>query len=270
MTYFATDFQNVDRADTVQRFAQCLRLQQSLEFCRRYKAKTFELMQLGPGSAALDVGCGTGEDAVALAKIVGPAGRVTAVDRSRALLGEAIAGAQGLGLPILFQEADGQDLPFGADTFDAARIDRTLQHVAEPQTVIAEMARVVRPGGRVVAMEPDWGTLTVDSDNRPLTRQLLNFWCDSFPSGWVGRRLARYFALAGLVDVQVQPETLVLRQFELADQVLDLVQTAHAARESGLASEAAVQGWLAEMAERDRRRDFFSSFTAFIVSGTKP
>lgn len=86
MTYFATDFQNVDRADAVQKLARCLRLQHSLEFYRSYKRKTFDLMQLRPGASVLEVGCGTGEDAIALAKAVWPGGRVTAVDRSKALL----------------------------------------------------------------------------------------------------------------------------------------------------------------------------------------
>lgn len=269
MTYFATDFQNVDGSDAAQSLARCLRLQRSLEFYRSYKQKTFELMRLVPGASVLEVGCGTGEDALALAQQVGVTGRVTAVDRSRALLAEAMAEAKASGLPIDFEAADGRDLPYADGSFDAARVDRTLQHIADPGLVISEMARVVRPGGRVVAMEPDWETLAVDSENRPLTRQLLNFWCDSFPCGWIGRRLARDFKRAGLTEIEIQPETLVLRQFELADRILDLAQTATAAGEAGIVDPAAVPGWLQEMRELDRSGQFFCSFTAFIVSGTK-
>lgn len=126
MTYFATDFQNVDRADAVQKLALCLRLQHSLEFYRSYKRKTFDLMQLRPGASVLEVGCGTGEDAIALAKAVGPGGRVTAVDRSKALLAEAVAGLRDSGLPISFDEADGQSLPYADNSFDAARVDPIL------------------------------------------------------------------------------------------------------------------------------------------------
>ncbi len=83
---------------------------------------------------------------------------------------------------------------------------------------MAEMARVVCPDGWVVAVEPDWGTFTVDSEQRSLTRQLLNLWCDNFPSGWIGWQLFRHFRQARLTDLQVNTETIVLTQFELADQ----------------------------------------------------
>lgn len=270
MTYFATDFENVDSAGEAERFAACLRLQQSLDFYRAYKRRTFELMRLRPGASALEVGCGTGEDALALAWLVGAAGRVTAVDRSRALLAEAIDAAAAEGLAIRFEEADGRSLPFADSGFDAARVDRTLQHIESAERVVAEMARVVRPGGRVVAMEPDWETFTVDAADRLLTRRLLNFWCDSFPSGWIGRQLEGCFAQAGLVDIEAQPETMVIREFDLADRILDLERTARTAVEAGKADPATTESWLRDQYQRDRAGRFFCSFTAFIVSGTKP
>lgn len=269
MTYFASDFKDVDGTHAAQQFIQCLKLQQSLESYHRYKHKTFEQMHLMAGASVLEVGCGTGEDAIALAKLVGNTGKVTAVDRSRAMLNQAIASIENLALPIECVLADAQQLPFADNTFDAARVDRTLQHIANPRLAIAEMVRVVRPGGWVVAVEPDWGTFTVDSDQRPLTRQLLNLWCDNFPSGWVGRQLFRYFRQADLTDLQVNPETIVLTQFELADQVLDLVQTAHKAEAKGIASPSVIQDWLSELQQFDLSQQFFCSFTLFIVSGKK-
>jgi hypothetical protein len=98
---------------------------------------------------------------------------------------------------------------------------------------------------------------------------LLNLWCDSFPSGWIGRQLFRYFRQAGLTDLQVHPETIVLTQFELADQVLDLVQTAHKAVANGIASQLAIQDWLSELQQFDQSQQFLCSFTLFIVSGSK-
>ncbi len=269
MAYFARDFQSVDDTPGAQRFVACLKLQQSLEFYHRYKAKTFEAMHLVAGASVLEVGCGTGDDAIALAQIVGPSGQVTAIDRSQTMLQEAIASTQPLALPIEFVLADAQQLPFADHTFDGARVDRTLQHIADPASVIAEMARVVRPGGWIVAMEPDWGTFVVNSTQRAITRQLLNVWCDSFPSGWVGRYLRQYLRQAGLTDIQVVPETLVITQFDLADQVFDLVQTAQATVEAGLVSSAEAQAWLSELQAFDRAQAFFSSFTGFIVSGQK-
>jgi ubiquinone/menaquinone biosynthesis C-methylase UbiE len=269
MSYFATDFENVDGAETAQTFVQCLKLQHSLEFYRRYKEKTFDCLRLAPGASVLEVGCGTGEDAVALAERVGARGLVTAVDRSRAMIDQARAHPGGQALPICFQCADARTLPFPDDTFDGARVDRTLQHIDEPREVVREMARVVRPGGRVVAMEPDWETFTVNSGQRATTRRLLNFWCDSFPSGWVGRYLSRFFREAGLAEVEIFPETLVVAEFDLADRIFDLTRTARAAGEAGTAEPQAVDGWLDELRELDRAGAFCATFTGFIVSGRK-
>lgn len=267
MTYLASDFKDIDGTEEVQKFVQCLRLQQSLESYHRYKHTTFEQMQLVAGASVLELGCGTGEDVIALAKQVGNRGRVIAVDRSQAMLNQAMSSTENLGLPIEFVLADAQQLPFPDNTFDAARVDRTLQHIANPKSAIDEMARVVRPRGSVVAVEPDWGSFVIDSPMRPLTRLLLDHWCDAFPSGWVGRQLFRYFRQAGLTDLQVNCQTIVFTQFKLADEVLALAQTAHKAEESGIASRSELQDWLSEMQQFDRSEQFFCSFTLFIVSG---
>jgi hypothetical protein len=118
-------------------------------------------------------------------------------------------------------------------------------------------------------MEPDWETFTVDSQNRSITRHLLNFWCDSFPAGWVGRSLPRYFHHAGLTDIQISPETLVVRQFELADEIFDLKQTALQASKTGVVSPNEAQHWLEELQALEQSGEFFCSFTGFIVSGKK-
>lgn len=269
MAYFARDFENIDGTDGIEKFTQCLKLQHSLEFFKNYKQKTFDLLQIFEGSSILEVGCGTGEDAIALANRVGSHGKVIAIDRSQAMVDQASGSTRSLQLPIEFICADAQQLPFEDNTFDGVRVDRTLQHISDGERVIAEMTRVVRPGGKVVAIEPDWETFTVNSENHILTRQLLNFWCDSFPSGWVGRNLAKYFVHAGLTDIQVSPETLVVTQFALADQVFDLVQTAHQARERGVISLQQSKDWLNELQQIDKKQEFFCSFTGFIVSGKK-
>jgi ubiquinone/menaquinone biosynthesis C-methylase UbiE len=146
MTYFATDFQNVDGAGAAQAFVQCLRLQQSLEFYRSYKQKTRDLLALKEGARVLEVGCGTGEDAEALAREVGASGQVFAVDLSTELLGVARETVLSSRLPVRLIQADARSLPFADSSLDGARIDRTLQHIVEPLQVLAEMSRVLRSG----------------------------------------------------------------------------------------------------------------------------
>ncbi|MEW2317664.1 methyltransferase domain-containing protein [Streptomyces bauhiniae] len=100
---------------------------------------------------------GTGEAALALRS--GSGAEVVAVDSSWTM----IARARDRGLPRTVV-ADGHRLPFAAYRFDGAWADRVLQHIAEPDRVLDELMRVVRPGGRVALADPDYDTQVLDID----------------------------------------------------------------------------------------------------------
>jgi ubiquinone/menaquinone biosynthesis C-methylase UbiE len=219
----ASGFQSVDRASDFEMFSSCLTLIDSLPFFSECKRDSYDLLNATPGRRILEVGCGLGDDAAALAKRVAPGGSVVAIDGSQAMIDAArerhrdVAG-------LSFDVADAAHLPFDDASFDACRIDRVLQHIDDPALAIAEMVRVLRRGGVVVAFDNDWETLTVDSADRALTRTILNAWCDRFPSGWIGRRLVPLFLQAGLRDVVTYPKTLVLRELDVADRIYSFFQ----------------------------------------------
>lgn len=227
-------------------------------------------MNVREGSRVLEVGCGLGFDAISLARIVGKSGRVVAVDCSRTMLQEARTRAESLGLCIDFQLADAGHLETADDTFDCARVDRTLQHIPEPKKVLREMARVTKSGGRILAYEPDWGTFTIGSANRQTTRKIADFWCDSFKSGWIGRYLYEYLREVGLYDVQVYPSTLVITELGLAEKVFDIFKNAEKAVNQGLLSGSEISTWQKELQEDDRKGRFFCSYTGFMAWGRKP
>lgn len=105
------------------------------------------------GSKALDVCTGTGDLALELADRVGPTGMVVGVDFAEQMLDRARLKACAKGAPATFEAADALDLPFGDDTFDAATVAFGARNLADLDGGLAEMARVVRPGGRVVVLE---------------------------------------------------------------------------------------------------------------------
>jgi SAM-dependent methyltransferase len=217
------------------------------------KSASRALLEPEPGQRLLDVGCGRGDDVRALAPRVGPNGCVIGIDISETLIGEA----RQLGADpcVHFQIADAHALPFADASFDAARVDRALQHVEDPARVLAEMARIVRPGGIVVASEPDWGTLAVDAADRDATRELGRLRCDRhIRNGWIGRQLPGHFARLGLAAIEVRPVTLAIRSFAMAADLLQLADTAAPA-------------WLQELRDRDSRGTFFAAMTGFTVKG---
>lgn len=227
-------------------------------------------MNAREGCRVLEVGCGLGFDAIALARIVGSTGRVVAVDSSQTMLEAARSCTKSLGLSIDFVQGDACHLDLADGSFDCTRVDRTLQHIPDPKKVLAEMARVTKSNGRIVAYEPDWGTFTIGSRDRQVTRKITDIWCDTFKSGWIGRYLYGHFMAIGLEKVQVYPSTLMITDLDLAGKVFDLFKNAETAINLGLLSSSEVAAWLKELREDSHQGRFFSSYTGFLVYGSKP
>ena len=102
-----------------------------------------------PGDAALDVCCGTGDFAVELRRAVGPSGRVVGLDFSPQMLEVARRKCSA----VEWQQGDALALPFADGEFTAACVGFGVRNLADHRRGFAEMARVVRPGGRVVCLE---------------------------------------------------------------------------------------------------------------------
>ncbi|BBY06448.1 methyltransferase domain-containing protein [Mycobacterium noviomagense] len=112
-------------------------------------------LNISPGGVVLDVGCGPASITGSLARAVGEDGLVLGVDLSEAMLARAVHG--GWGPQVGFLRADAQRLPLRDDTVDAVVSIAVLQLIPDPAAALAEMARVLRPGGRLTVMVPTAG-----------------------------------------------------------------------------------------------------------------
>lgn len=241
-----------------------------METFRAYKERSFDLLGIAEGSRILDVGCGSGHDIAALAERVGPSGLVAGVDSSRAMIDEARTRLESLAGRVDLRCADAYELPFDADTFDACRVDRVLQHLEDPGAAIRELVRVARPGARVVASEPDWGTLVVTASDRRATRAVAAAGSDSIPNGWVGRFLGPLFREAGLLDVALSFDGLVTTRFPEAEDMFQLRTFVEWAQRRGALSREEGANWLEDCERADEGGRFFASLTIFTARGHKP
>jgi SAM-dependent methyltransferase len=147
-----------------------------------------------PRGRCLDVGCGLGETTQLIASYLGPGGICVGLERDAALVVAAKAAA--VGLPVEFREGDATRLPFEDGTFDFAFTRYLLLHVPDPAVVLREMFRVVKPGGSILAVEPDFEFQCSDPPTRAYQRMSKMFGA-AFEDAQLGRRLVRLLREAG-------------------------------------------------------------------------
>lgn len=264
--YLAKGFRDVDAA-AIGKMAKCLAFVDTLPSFQLYKASVLKAMSLRPGSIAADLGCGLGFDVRRIANLVGPEGRAIGVDSSSALIESACAASQELSA-VEFLRADIQNLPFETGFLHSCKVDRTLQHVERPASVLREMFRTVRPGGMVVCAEPDWKTFTIHHENRTWVKKIAETWSNGFRHPWIGHQLKNELEKAGFLDIKVQSALLVTTSFESSDKVFDVTQTAlRLSTKSG--SDEPLE-WLRNVRERDRISPVCSSVELLINVARRP
>ncbi len=141
-----------------------------------WRRRAVELTGVGSGDRVLDVATGTGDLAFALARAVGPTGEVIAADFSAEMLAiagrKAASGAAGEGAAsVRFEQANALLLPHANNEFDAATVGFGVRNFSDLDQGLRELARVVRPGGRVVILE-------MTSPQRPPLSVFFKLWFD--------------------------------------------------------------------------------------------
>ncbi len=165
--------------------------------------------RLTTGDSAVDICCGTGDMAIELARRVGPSGRVAASDFSEPMLEIArrkAAAADPGGAAIEFEWADALALPYEDRCFDAATNGFGLRNLADIDKGLAEMARVLRPGGRLVVLE-------ITQPRRPPLSSFYSLWFDRLVPrlGAIAGDSAAYTYLPQSVKRFPSPESLAAR-----------------------------------------------------------
>ena len=134
----------------------------------QWRRRAADLADVGPGDKVLDVATGTGDLAMELARRVGPSGQVIASDFSEEMLAVARAKAP----ELRFEWANALELPYPTGAFDAATVGFGARNFADLDRGLAEMARVVRPEGRVVVLE-------ITTPRRPPLSTFYGAWFDT-------------------------------------------------------------------------------------------
>ena len=177
----------------------------------------FRRAGIGPGASVVDVGAGPGFASTDLAEIVGPSGKVLAVERSRRFLDVLEDRARRLGLAnIETREQDVATSGFGEGAADASWCRWLLSFVSDPRRTVGHIASALKPGGRAIFHEyadyGAWRTLPPDPDVERFRTLVIQSWRDAGGEPDIALHLPGWLAEEGLEVVEMRPLIHVARK----------------------------------------------------------
>ena len=229
-----------------------------------------EALAARPGERILDVGCGPGFYARELLDEIGPSGSIVAVDASPDMLALARQRCEGYG-NVTFREGNAATLPVDDADFDAALCVQVMEYVPDPEGALREMHRALRPGGRVLVWDVDWGTAWWHSEDPERMRRVLQAWDEHLVHPSLPRRLGAHLGRTGFVDVAVAGHSFATVTYDnesfaaaMIGMVADFVPG-----HNGVTGDEA-QAWKAEQRHLAERGEFFFEATQFCFTARKP
>ncbi|MCD6290171.1 MAG: methyltransferase domain-containing protein [Anaerolineae bacterium] len=249
-----------------------LHLDISAQLSRERKQRAYQQMGIGPGSWVLDVGCGVGVDTIPLAQIVGPMGKVVGIDIDESSIAEARRRAEEVGVSEWTEHrvADAADMPFEDNTFDACHSERLFMHLTNPDEILDEMIRVVKPGGRIAVIDPDGASISWDTEEAEIERRLIPVWNLLQENPYAGRQAFRLFKQHGLVDVVVDIVPSYSHDLEMARYITKTDDVIEKGLELGIVTQEEVDRFNASVERAAAMDAFFAYFCLITTIGRKP
>jgi SAM-dependent methyltransferase len=258
----AMQFVNEQDPATRERFIERLELRGKDPTFVAYREAYLELIDLPRTATVLDLGCGTGVVARAIAARDGFTGTVTGIDLSDDFIAaaETFAADDDVSDRVQFAVGDAHQLDFRAASFDTVVAHTLVSHVRDPLAVLAEAARVVRPGGYVAVFDGDYASLTFGCSDPRLGEAVepaLQATIMSSPR--VMREIPRLLPKAGLRLIATQAH--VYAEAGSSTFMLNLAETYAplTAASAGQLSAAHVDAWLADQRRSASDGTFFAA-----------
>jgi SAM-dependent methyltransferase len=235
---------------------------------RERRLDSYRVLGLREGHRFLDVGCGAGEVMEDVAGIVGASGVVSGIDMSQTMVDSSQLRLDAAGVVADARKADAHALPFAEQSFDRVRCERVLQHVVSPAEVVAEIFRVLAPGGIALLIDANHEQADVATDDPETLKIAREYHVNHIRHARAGLHLAEWMEAAGFSDLVVTATALIIPWPDFRSAIIE--ESAQRAIADSALSPDRWQAFVQEQEERYRRGTGVDTALGYRCVGTKP
>lgn len=229
-------------------------------------APLLEPAEIGPGQRVVDYGCGPGMLSLELAQRVGPDGRVHAVDINAPFLERAaeLASDEGVGDRIAFHHIETDRLPLDDASVDRIVCKNVLEYVDDVGATLRDFRRALAPGGRVHAVDSDWGMLAVEPIGPERLAAVFGAASIAYRTPLIGRQLYGAMRAAGFDEVRVKVLASADTKGHAAPILLNM---ARYARHSGRMDAEGIDAFVSDVKRALEDGTYLLVLPQFLVTG---
>ncbi len=235
------------------------------------RAKTRAALALTAGENGLDVGCGMGFLTCEMAREVAPGGHVIGIDNSPDLIATARVRAEREGLYncVEFVGGDAARLDFPSATFDFVVAVQVYLYVAEIERALAEAARVLKPGGRLIVVDTDWDSCVWLTGDHARNRRVLDARLGELSQPHLPPLLPALLRRAALDLVMVEVHPILNRRYESNSFSAGLIEAMPGIVTKFGIAPAEAEAWVNDLRGRVAEDDYFFSLNRYLFLARK-